>query len=165
MALFPHDLRASSSTTGISRRTCSALRGCGRCGHVFERPTGRCACGGSSSTENADADTPQISPSASSRTDFNGEVTFDNYEKKGTFVPGDRALLPLRTCRSPSVRRVLENSVQGLYDPTAFVYAAINYLVLTGDAARCVSRRLMRSSLLRSHRFVDESERARRIVT
>ena len=83
---FPHDLRASQFHYRHQPPYCSALRGCGRCGRVFERLL--VACGGSSSTsENADADTPQISPSASARTDFSGEVTFDNYEKKGNFVP------------------------------------------------------------------------------
>ena len=77
--------------------------------------------------------TPQISSSASSRTDFSGEVTFDNYENKGIFVPATES--PAQNVPSRSARRALRRTRWGLYDSIAFVYAAINYLVLTGDAA------------------------------
>ena len=86
MALFPMTSGLPSSTTDISRRSALRYAGAGVAGVSLSALL--VACGGSSSTsEDADADTPQISPSASARTDFSGEVTFDNYEKKGTFVP------------------------------------------------------------------------------
>ena len=134
MALFPMTSGLPSSTTGISRRTALRYAGAGVAGVSLSALL--VACGGSSSTsENADADTPQISPSASSRTDFSGEVTFDNYEKKGNFVPATESA-PAQNVPFPKrPASASENSVQGLYDSIAFVYAAINYLVLTGDAA------------------------------
>ena len=77
MALFPMTSGLPSSTTGISRRSALRYAGAGVAGVSLSALL--VACGGSSSTsENADADTPQISPSASARTDFSGEVTFDN---------------------------------------------------------------------------------------
>ena len=123
-----------SSTTGISRRSALRYAGAGVAGVSLSALL--VACGGSSSTsENADADTPQISPSASARADFSGEVTFDNYEKKGDFIPATESA-PAQNVPFPKrPASASENSVQGLYDSIAFVYAAINYLVLTGDAA------------------------------
>ena len=86
MALFPMTSGLPSSTTGISRRSALRYAGAGVAGVSLSALL--VACGGSSSTsEDADADTPQVSPSASARADFSGEVTFDNYEKKGDFIP------------------------------------------------------------------------------
>ena len=134
MALFPMTSGLPSSTTGISRRSALRYAGAGVAGVSLSALL--VACGGSSSTsEDADADTPQISPSASARADFSGEVTFDNYEKKGDFIPATESA-PAQNVQFPKrPASASENSVQGLYDSIAFVYAAINYLVLTGDAA------------------------------
>ena len=127
MALFPMTSGLPSSTTGISRRSAMRYVGAGIVGVSLS--TLLVACGGSSSTsENTDADTLQISPSASSRTDFSGEVTFDSYEKKGNFVPATESA-PAQNVPVPKrPASASENSVQGLYDSIAFVYAAINYL-------------------------------------
>ena len=125
MALFPLTSGLSNgSATGISRRSALRYAGAGVAGVSLSALL--VACGGSSSTtENADADTPQMSPSASARTDFSGEVTFDNYEKKGTFVPATDSA-PAQNVPVPKrPASASENSVQGLYDSIAFVYAAI----------------------------------------
>ena len=157
MALFSLTSGLSdSSATGISRRSALRYAGAGVAGVSLSALL--VACGGSSSTsEDADADTPQISPSASSRTDFSGEVTFDNYEKKGTFVPATESA-PAQNVPFP--RRpasASENSVQGLYDSIAFVYAAINYLVLTGDAAPLRESKADEKFVASFSSFMDES--------
>lgn len=134
MALFPMTSGLPSSTTDISRRTALRYAGAGVASVSLSALLVACG-GGSSSNETVDADTPQISPSASARTDFSGEVTFDNYEKKGDFIPATESA-PAQNVPFPKrPASASENSVQGLYDSIAFVYAAINYLVLTGDAA------------------------------
>ena len=156
MALFPMTSGLPSSTTGISRR--SALRYAGAGVASVSLSALLVACGGSSSTsEDADADTPQISPSASARTDFSGEVTFDNYEKKGNFVPATESA-PAQNVPFPKrPASASENSVQGLYDSIAFVYAAINYLVLTGDAAPLRESKADEKFVASFSSFMDES--------
>ena len=155
MALFPMTSGLPSSTTGISRRSALRYAGAGVAGVSLSALL--VACGGSSSSENADADTPQISPSASARTDFSGEVTFDNYEKKGTFVPATESA-PAQNVPFPKrPASASENSVQGLYDSIAFVYAAINYLVLTGDAAPLRESKADEKFIASFSAFMDES--------
>ena len=156
MALFPMTSGLPSSTTGISRRTALRYAGAGVAGVSLSALL--VACGGSSSSsETADADTPQISPSASSRTDFSGEVTFDNYEKKGDFIPATESA-PAQNVPFPKrPASASENSVQGLYDSIAFVYAAINYLVLTGDAAPLRESKADEKFVASFSSFMDES--------
>ena len=156
MALFPMTSGLPSSTTGISRRSALRYAGAGVAGVSLSALL--VACGGSSSTsEDADADTPQISPSASTRADFSGEVTFDNYEKKGNFVPATESA-PAQNVPFPKrPASAAENSVQGLYDSIAFVYAAINYLVLTGDAAPLRESKADEKFIASFSSFMDES--------
>lgn len=156
MALFPMTSGLPSSTTDISRRT--ALRYAGAGVASVSLSALLVACGGSSSTsEDADADTPQISPSASARADFSGEVTFDNYEKKGDFIPATESA-PAQNVPFPKrPASASENSVQGLYDSIAFVYAAINYLVLTGDAAPLRESKADEKFVASFSSFMDES--------
>ena len=156
MALFPMTSGLPSSTTGISRRTALRYAGAGVAGVSLSALL--VACGGSSSTsEDADADTPQISPSASARADFSGEVTFDNYEKKGDFIPATESA-PAQNVPFPKrPASASENSVQGLYDSIAFVYAAINYLVLTGDAAPLRESKADEKFVASFSSFMDES--------
>ena len=151
MALFSLTSGLSdSSATGISRRSALRYAGAGVAGVSLSALL--VACGGSSSTsEDADADTPQISPSASSRTDFSGEVTFDNYEKKGTFVPATESA-PAQNVPFPKrPASASENSVQGLYDSIAFVYAA------TGDAAPLRESKADEKFVASFSSFMDES--------
>ena len=146
-----------SSTTGISRRSALRYAGAGVAGVSLSALLVACGGGSSSTSENADADTPQISPSASARTDFSGEVTFDNYEKKGTFVPATESA-PAQNVPFPKrLASASENSVQGLYDSIAFVYAAINYLVLTGDAAPLRESKADEKFIASFSSFMDES--------
>ena len=156
MALFPMTSGLPSSTTDISRRTALRYAGAGVAGVSLSALL--VACGGSSSTsEDADADTPQISPSASARADFSGEVTFDNYEKKGDFIPATESA-PAQNVPFPKrPASASENSVQGLYDSIAFVYAAINYLVLTGDAAPLRESKADEKFVASFSSFMDES--------
>lgn len=156
MALFPMTSGLPSSTTGISRRSALRYAGAGVAGVSLSALL--VACGGSSSTsEDADADTPQISPSASARADFSGEVTFDNYEKKGDFIPATESA-PAQNVPFPKrPASASENSVQGLYDSIAFVYAAINYLVLTGDAAPLRESKADEKFVASFSSFMDES--------
>lgn len=155
MALFPMTSGLPSSTTGVSRRSALRYAGAGVAGVSLSALL--VACGGSSSSENADADTPQISPSASARTDFSGEVTFDNYEKKGNFVPATESA-PAQNVPFPKrPASASENSVQGLYDSIAFVYAAINYLVLTGDAGPLRESKADEKFVASFSSFMDES--------
>ena len=145
-----------SSTTGISRRTALRYAGAGVAGVSLSALLVACG-GGSSSNETVDADTPQMSPSASARTDFSGEVTFDNYEKKGNFVPATESA-PAQNVPFPKrPASASENSVQGLYDSIAFVYAAINYLVLTGDAGPLRESKADEKFVASFSSFMDES--------
>ena len=156
MALFPMTSGLPSSTTGISRRSALRYAGAGVAGVSLSALLVACG-GGSSSNETVDADTPQISPSASARTDFSGEVTFDNYEKKGNFVPATESA-PAQNVPFPKrPESASENSVQGLYDSIAFVYAAINYLVLTGDAAPLRESKADEKFVASFSSFMDES--------
>lgn len=145
-----------SSTNGISRRSALRYAGAGVAGVSLSALLVACG-GGSSSNETVDADTPQMSPSASARTDFSGEVTFDNYEKKGNFVPATESA-PAQNVPFPKrPASASENSVQGLYDSIAFVYAAINYLVLTGDAAPLRESKADEKFVASFSSFMDES--------
>ena len=145
-----------SSTTGISRRSALRYAGAGVAGMSLSALL--VACGGSSSSaEDADVDTPQISPSASARADFSGEVTFDNYEKKGNFVPATESAPAQNVPLPKRPASASENSVQGLYDSIAFVYAAINYLVLTGDAAPLRESKADDKFIASFSSFMDES--------
>lgn len=156
MALFPMTSGLPSSTNGISRRSALRYAGAGVAGVSLSALLVACG-GGSSSNETVDADTPQISPSASARTDFSGEVTFDNYEKKGNFVPATESA-PAQNVPFPKrPASASENSVQGLYDSIAFVYAAINYLVLTGDAAPLRDSKADEKFVASFSSFMDES--------
>lgn len=163
MALFPLTSGLSgSSATGISRRSALRYAGAGVTGVSLSALL--VACGGSSpTTEDTDVNTPQISSSASSRTDFSGEVTFDNYENKGIFVPATESApaqnVPVPK-RPPSAS---ENSVQGLYDSIAFVYAAINYLVLTGDAAPLRESKADEKFVASFSSFMDESDESSQV--
>ena len=146
-----------SSTTGISRRSALRYAGAGVAGVSLSALLVACGGGSSSTSENADADTPQISPSASARTDFSGEVTFDNYEKKGDFIPATESA-PAQNVPFPKrPASASENSVQGLYDSIAFVYAAINYLVLTGDATPLRESKADEKFVASFSSFMDES--------
>ncbi|OFO96960.1 transcriptional initiation protein Tat [Rothia sp. HMSC066H02] len=156
MALFPMTSGLPSSTNGISRRSALRYAGAGVAGVSLSALLVACG-GGSSSNETVDADTPQMSPSASARTDFSGEVTFDNYEKKGNFVPATESA-PAQNVPFPKrPASASENSVQGLYDSIAFVYAAINYLVLTGDAAPLRESKADEKFVASFSSFMDES--------
>ncbi|MEZ7666925.1 DUF6318 family protein [Rothia sp. 27098_8_161] len=163
MALFPLTSGLSgSSATGISRRSALRYAGAGVAGVSLSALL--VACGGSSpTTEDTDVNTPQFSSSASSRTDFSGEVTFDNYENKGIFVPATESApaqnVPVPK-RPPSAS---ENSVQGLYDSIAFVYAAINYLVLTGDAAPLRESKADEKFVASFSSFMDESDESSQV--
>ena len=163
MALFPLTSGLSgSSATGISRRSALRYAGAGVAGVSLSALL--VACGGSSpTTEDTDVNTPQISSSDSSRTDFSGEVTFDNYENKGIFVPATESTpaqnVPVPK-RPPSAS---ENSVQGLYDSIAFVYAAINYLVLTGDAAPLRESKADEKFVASFSSFMDESDESSQV--
>ena len=163
MALFPLTSGLSgSSATGISRRSALRYAGAGVAGVSLSALL--VACGGSSpTTEDTDVNTPQISSSASSRTDFSGEVTFDNYENKGIFVPATESApaqnVPVPK-RPPSAS---ENSVQGLYVSIAFVYAAINYLVLTGDAAPLRESKADEKFVASFSSFMDESDESSQV--
>ena len=157
MALFPMTSGLPSSTTGISRRSALRYAGAGVAGVSLSALLVACGGGSSSTSENADADTPQISPSASARTDFSGEVTFDNYEKKGDFIPATESA-PAQNVPFPKrPASASENSVQGLYDSIAFVYAAINYLVLTGDATPLRESKADEKFVASFSSFMDES--------
>ena len=163
MALFPLTSGLSgSSATGISRRSALRYAGAGVAGVSLSALL--VACGGSSpTTEDTDVNTPQISSSASSRTDFSGEVTFDNYENKGIFVPATESAPPQNVPVPKRPPSASENSVQGLYDSIAFVYAAINYLVLTGDAAPLRESKADEKFVASFSSFMDESDESSQV--
>ena len=78
-------------------------------------------------------------PSASTSSDgsseksYLGPVKFDNYEKKGEYIPADETHKALNMPRPRPPANMYENTVDGAYAAYSFYEASLNYLVLTGD--------------------------------
>ena len=156
MALFPHASGQSPrSASGLSRRAALRYAGVGVAGVSLSALLA--ACGGSSNpSASADPDEPVVTPSASARTDFSGEVTFDHFESKGEFVAATESA-PAQNVPVPKrPESAAQNSMQGLYDPIGFVYAAINYLVLTGDPAPLRESKVDEKFISSLSMFMDE---------
>lgn len=156
MALFPHASGQSPrSASGLSRRAALRYAGVGVAGVSLSALLA--ACGGSSNpSASADPDEPVVTPSASARTDFSGEVTFDHFESKGEFVAATESA-PAQNVPVPKrPESAAQNSMQGLYDSIGFVYAAINYLVLTGDPAPLRESKVDEKFISSLSMFMDE---------
>ncbi len=157
MALFPQAFgRMSDSPSGLTRRSALRLAGAGVAGVSLSALLAACG-GGSSATASAEPEEPVVSPSVSARTDFSGEVTFDNYESKGTFVPATDSAPAQNVPLPKRPSGASQNSVQGLYDSIAFIYAAINYLLLSGDAAPLRESRADEKFIASFSQFMDEN--------
>ena len=95
------------------------------------------------SSEASPSTSPSASASASTRASasaggsseksYLGPVKFDNYEKKGEYVPADETHKALNMPRPRPPANMYENTVDGAYAAYSFYEASLNYLVLTGD--------------------------------
>ena len=96
------------------------------------------ASGEASSSANPSASasasaSPSASAGGSSEKSYLGPVKFDNYEKKGEYVPADETHKALNMPRPRPPANMYENTVDGAYAAYSFYEASLNYLVLTGD--------------------------------
>ena len=76
---------------------------------------------------------PSASASGSSAKSYLGPVKFDNYEKKGEYVPADETHKAQNVPKPRPPANMHENSIDGAYSAFSFWLASVNYLVLTGD--------------------------------
>lgn len=89
----------------------------------------------SASASASESASPSASASSggSSEKSYLGPVKFDNYEKKGEYIPADETHKALNMPRPRPPANMYENTVDGAYAAYSFYEASLNYLVLTGD--------------------------------
>ena len=92
------------------------------------------ASSSASSSASASASTrASASAGGSSEKSYLGPVKFDNYEKKGEYVPADETHKAQNVPKPLPPANMHENSIDGAYSAFSFWLASVNYLVLTGD--------------------------------
>ena len=87
----------------------------------------------SASASESASPSASASSSGSSEKSYLGPVKFDNYEKKGEYIPADETHKALNMPRPRPPANMYENTVDGAYAAYSFYEASLNYLVLTGD--------------------------------
>ena len=87
----------------------------------------------SSANPSASASASSSSGGGSSAKSYLGPVKFDNYEKKGEYVPADETHKAQNVPKPLPPANMHENSIDGAYSAFSFWLASVNYLVLTGD--------------------------------
>lgn len=87
----------------------------------------------SASASESASPSASVSSGGSSEKSYLGPVKFDNYEKKGEYIPADETHKALNMPRPRPPANMYENTVDGAYAAYSFYEASLNYLVLTGD--------------------------------
>ena len=89
----------------------------------------------SASASASESASPSASTSSggSSEKSYLGPVKFDNYEKKGEYIPADETRKAQNVPKPLPPANMHENSIDGAYSAFSFWLASVNYLVLTGD--------------------------------
>ena len=94
------------------------------------------ASSSASSSASASPSTSASSSSAdgSSEKSYLGPVKFDNYEKKGEYVPADETHKAQNVPKPLPPANMHEKTIDGAYSAFSFWLASVNYLVLTGES-------------------------------
>ncbi len=89
----------------------------------------------SASASASESASPSASASSggSSAKSYLGPVKFDNYEKKGEYVPADETHKAQNVPKPLPPANMHEKTIDGAYSAFSFWLASVNYLVLTGD--------------------------------
>lgn len=127
-------------TTFLSRRAALLAAGAGAITMLSAcasdvRPLADSSASGEASTSASPSASASVSASAggSSEKSYLGPVKFDNYEKKGEYIPADETHKAQNVPKPRPPANMHENSVDGAYSAFSFWLASVNYLVLTGD--------------------------------
>lgn len=115
-------------TTSVSRRGALGVLGLGSAAFLA-------ACSSSNSNGNG-GDSGTSASSTSTRSDYSGEAKIDKFDTSaGTYEPATRET-PAKNAPKPiKPENMNENSVAGLYSSIAFIGAALQYALQTGDVS------------------------------
>ena len=112
-------------TTSVSRRGALGILGLGSAAFLA-------ACSSSNSNGNG-GDSGTSASSTSTRSDYSGEAKFDT--SAGTYEPATRETPAKNVPKPIKPENMNENSVAGLYSSIAFIGAALQYALQTGDVS------------------------------
>ena len=115
-------------TTSVSRRGALGILGLGSAAFLA-------ACSSSNSNGNG-GDSGTSASSTSTRSDYSGEAKIDKFDTSaGTYEPATRETPAKNVPKPIKPENMNENSVAGLYSSIAFIGAALQYALQTGDAS------------------------------
>ena len=115
-------------TTSVSRRGALGVLGLGSAAFLA-------ACSSSNSNGNG-GDSGTSASSTSTRSDYSGEAKIDKFDTSaGTYEPATRETPAKNVPKPIKPENMNENSVAGLYSSIAFIGAALQYALQTGDAS------------------------------
>lgn len=127
-------------TTFLSRRAALLAAGAGAITMLSActsdiRPLADSSASGEASTSAGPSESASASASAggSSEKSYLGPVKFDNYEKKGEYIPADETHKAQNVPKPLPPSNMHEKTIDGAYSAFSFWLASVNYLVLTGD--------------------------------
>ena len=113
-------------TTPVSRRGALGVLGLGSAAFLA-------ACSSSNSNGNG-GDSGTSASSTSTRSDYSGEAKIDKFDTSaGTYEPATRETPAKNVPKPIKPENMNENSVAGLYSSIAFIGAALQYALQTGD--------------------------------
>ena len=113
-------------TTSVSRRGALGVLGLGSAAFLA-------ACSSSNSNGNG-GDSGASASSTSTRSDYSGEAKIDKFDTSaGTYEPATRETPAKNVPKPIKPENMNENSVAGLYSSIAFIGAALQYALQTGD--------------------------------
>lgn len=113
-------------TTSVSRRGALGILGLGSAAFLA-------ACSSSNSNGNG-GDSGTSASSTSTRSDYSGEAKIDKFDTSaGTYEPATRETPAKNVPKPIKPENMNENSVAGLYSSIAFIGAALQYALQTGD--------------------------------
>ena len=87
-----------------------------------------------SASESASASASASASSSSSDKSYKGLVKFDNFEKKGEYVPATAEKKAQNVPKPLVPANMNEQSVDGMYAFIGYWLASFNYVLMTGDA-------------------------------
>lgn len=115
-------------TTSVSRRGALGVLGLGSAAFLA-------ACSSSNSNGNG-GDSGTSASSTSTRSDYSGEAKIDKFDTSaGTYEPATRETPAKNVPKPIKPENMNENSVAGLYSSIAFIGAALQYALQTGDVS------------------------------
>ena len=115
-------------TTSVSRRGALGILGLGSAAFLA-------ACSSSNSNGNG-GDSGTSASSTSTRSDYSGEAKIDKFDTSaGTYEPATRETPAKNVPKPIKPENMNENSVAGLYSSIAFIGAALQYALQTGDVS------------------------------